>query len=319
MEVKELKFLLKLIGKNNYCGKISELKPNSKTKISETQSICRNLCVRELVACSETITKIKINSVGLALLNLNADDLPVTTDELKILKACSTEAITPGKTKVTPAEKREELITKLVERGLITATATKIEQVRLTERGKKTLLEEYNAKGTGSVLSLDLLDNYVRFLRKNLCSGSFQSQIKVNEEINSRDPASPSAVGTHGIFNPQGNANRARECSTRQPQLKTNRQDSSNGKKPSDEDILQTIIGLDRELGTNNYLPIFHLRNKLQPPLSRKELDDALYRLQLQDKLELSSLVEAVHYTKEQIDAGIPQDVGGSLFFLMVN
>ncbi len=119
MEVKELKFLLKLIGKNNYCGKISELKPNSKTKISETQSICRNLCDRELVACSETVTKIKINSAGLALLNLDADNLPVTTNELKILKACASKVITPGKTKVTPAKKREELITKLVEQGLM--------------------------------------------------------------------------------------------------------------------------------------------------------------------------------------------------------
>jgi hypothetical protein len=277
MEIKELKFLLKLIGQKNYQGKISELKPNSKTKISETEKICRILCDRELVECSETVTKIKINSAGKALLQVDADNLPVTIDELKILKACTTKTITPGKTKVTPIQKREELITKLVKQGLITATATKIEQVRLTERGKKILLEEYNPKGTNSVLSLDLLDNYVRFLRKNLCSGSSQSQITVNREVGSND------------------------------------------KKPTDEDILQTIIELDRELGTNNYLPIFHLRNKLQPPLSRKELDDALYHLQLQDKLELSSLVEAVHYTKEQLDAGIPQDVGGSLFFLMVN
>ncbi len=292
MEVKELKFLLKLVGRENYQGKINELKPNSKTKISETEKICRTLCDRELVACSETITEIKIHSAGKALLQVDADNLPVTADELKILKACATKEITPGKTKVTPAEKREELITSLVERGLITATATKIEQVRLTERGKKTLLEEYNAKGTGLVLSLDLLDNYVRFLRKNLCSGSSQAQITVNEEANSNG---------------------------KQPQVTTNGQNSNNGKKPNDEEILQTIIGLDRELGTNNYLPIFHLRNKLQPPLSRKELDDALYRLQRQDKLELGSLVEAVRYTKEQVEAGIPQDVGGSLFFLMVN
>ena len=292
MEVKELKFLLKLVGKENYQGKISELKPNSKTKVSETEKICRTLCARELVSCSETITKIKIHSAGKALLKVDTDNLAISDDELKILKACASVAITPGKTKVTPAEKREELINKLVERGLITATATKIERVWLTERGKKTLLEEYKPKGTNSVLSLDLLDNYVRFLRKNLCSGSSQSQITVNKEFKNNG---------------------------RQPQLKTNGQDSSNGKKPADEKILRTIIDLDKELGTNNYLPIFYLRNKLQLSLSRKELDEALYRLQRQDKLELSSLVEAVHYTKEQIEAGIPQDVGGSLFFLMVN
>ena len=48
MEVKELKFLLRLVGRENYRGKISELKPNSKTKISETEKICRTLYDREL-------------------------------------------------------------------------------------------------------------------------------------------------------------------------------------------------------------------------------------------------------------------------------
>jgi hypothetical protein len=89
--------------------------------------------------------------------------------------------------------------------------------------------------------------------------------------------------------------------------------------KPSDEEILQLIIDLDKELGTENYLPIFHLREKLQPPLSREELDKALYRLQRQDKLEMSSVVEASLYTSEQLRAGIPQDIGGYLFFLIVN
>ena len=242
MEVKELKFLLKLVGRENYRGKISELKPNSKTKISETEKICRTLCDRELVTCSKTITKIKIHSAGKALLQVDADNLPVNQDELKILKACATKEITPGKTKVTPAQKREELITSLVERGLITATATKIEQVQLTERGKKNLLEEYNAKGTGSVLSLDLLDKYVLFLRKNLRLGLYQSQTQVNQEANSNG---------------------------KKPQVTKNGQDSSNGKKPTDEEILQTIIGLDRQLGANNYLPIFHLRN---PPSARQNV-----------------------------------------------
>ena len=285
MEVKELKFLLKLVGRENYQGKIGELKPNKETKISETEKICRTLCDRELVACSETITKIKIHSAGKALLKVDADNLPITADELKILKACATKVINPSDTRVTPAEKRQELIASLVERGLITATATKIEQVWLTDRGKEALAEEYSAKGS-TTISLNLLNNYLRFLRKYFKSHS----------------ALPSLTSN-------GN----------QPQVKAEQLSNHNGRKPKDREILQTIIDLDNELGTNNYLPIFHLRNKLQPPLSRKELDDALYRLQRQDKLELSSLVEAVHYSKEQIEAGIPQDVGGSLFFLMVN
>jgi hypothetical protein len=87
----------------------------------------------------------------------------------------------------------------------------------------------------------------------------------------------------------------------------------------SDEEILETIKKLDRELGTENYLPIFHLRQKLQPPLLRDDLDQALYRLQKSDKIDFSTLQESSAYTPEQIDAGIPQNIGGQLFFIIVN
>ena len=98
-----------------------------------------------------------------------------------------------------------------------------------------------------------------------------------------------------------------------------NVQNSTTTNKPKDEEILQTIIDLDTKLATDNYLPIFHLRNDLQPPLTREELDKALYRLQNDDKIELSSLAEVTAYSREEINAGIPQQVGGSLFFIIVN
>ncbi len=89
--------------------------------------------------------------------------------------------------------------------------------------------------------------------------------------------------------------------------------------KPDDAGVIEAIVRLDRALGTENYLPIFHLRRKLEPPLSRQELDDSLYRLQRQDKIELSSLQESSRYSPEEIDAGIAQDIGGPLFFIIVN
>ena len=88
MKVIELKFLLKLLGQENYQGKLNQLKPSSGTSISATEGIFRSLCDRELVACSETITKIKSTSAGKALLKLDALDLPIDGDELKIIKAC---------------------------------------------------------------------------------------------------------------------------------------------------------------------------------------------------------------------------------------
>jgi hypothetical protein len=88
--------------------------------------------------------------------------------------------------------------------------------------------------------------------------------------------------------------------------------------KPSDEEIFQTIVNLDRELGTGNYLPIFHLRQKLEPPLSREDLDQALYRLEGNNQIELSALVEASRYSQEQVNSGIKQRSGSPLFFIKV-
>lgn len=96
-------------------------------------------------------------------------------------------------------------------------------------------------------------------------------------------------------------------------------QPATNAKIWTDEEILQLIKELDHELGTENYLPIFYLREKLQPPMSRDEVDQALYRLQRQDKLEMSSLSDITSYSNEQLSAGIPQGIGGSLFFLRTN
>jgi hypothetical protein len=86
----------------------------------------------------------------------------------------------------------------------------------------------------------------------------------------------------------------------------------------SDDKILLTIVELERRLATNNRLPIFHLREKLHPLVSREELDDALYRLQQLDKIELSALqaASACTFTSEQIEAGISHEGGTPLFFV---
>jgi len=72
-----------------------------------------------------------------------------------------------------------------------------------------------------------------------------------------------------------------------------------------------TIRDLDRQLNTE-ITPIFSFAPKLEPAVAEK-LDQALYRLQQNDKIELSSLQHVTAYTPEQID-GIPQDIGGPLF-----
>ena len=275
METIELKFLLKLLGFPDYRAPLSKITPNSKTSTADRERICRKLLTRELVDCSYEVTKLKIAPPGKALLKSDATGLPVTGQELKVLRASEKEKITPGKTGVPTAE-REATIQRLADRGLI-ELETKVKEVWLSERGQEYLRDEYTSKGSGLVLSLDMLNNYLRFLRKSL-----RIQMNVHQE----PPQTPSATAPMS--------------------------------KPTDEHILQTIRDLDQELGTGNYLPLFHLRQKLQPPLSREDLDEALYRLEGNDQIELRALVEASRYSKEQITAGLKQRSGSPLFFIKV-
>lgn len=276
MEIKELKFLLKLLGQPQYRAKITELSPTSGTKASERDKICRDLCDRLLIERTEEIKRLAIAPPGQSLLNLDSTTLPINEQELKVLKSCKEKSITPGETNL-PAASRQQVISSLVERGFIKAIKVDIKDVWLTQQGKDYLAREYTPEGKGNVtLTKVQIGNYVNFLR---------------------DSFSPSPLQI--------------EPSTATPTLFSDQ-------KISDEEILQIIIDLDKKWGTDNYLPIFHLRERLQPPLTRDELDQALYQLQKQGRIELSSLLEGGHYTSEQYDTGIILPGGSRLFFIIV-
>ncbi|MDB9475319.1 transcription factor RcaD [Dolichospermum circinale CS-1225] len=286
METKQLKFLLKLLGCPNYrTGLSSSIFDSFK---SEKNKICRDLGELEYVGYSQEVATVKILPAGQALLKLDSTQLPIDDQELKVLEKInkSSGKIAPSEIKVSglKSDERDVILKTLSERGLIAAEIKmkmRNADVWLTERGIEVLRDEYNPqKGTNPVISLELLGNYLRFLRNNLRVKSEQVSTLVSDNMASHSDIT-------------GNI--------------------------SDEEILETIKKLDRELGTENYLPIFHLRQKLQPPLLRDDLDQALYRLQKSDKIDFSTLQEVSAYTPEQIDAGIPQNIGGQLFFLIVN
>ena len=67
----------------------------------------------------------------------------------------------------------------------------------------------------------------------------------------------------------------------------------------------------------DNYIPIYEYRTALSY-LNRKQQDDALYALQRQDAIELSTLVDPTPYSSEQIKQGIQQMIGGPIFFVML-
>ncbi|AUT02413.1 transcription factor RcaD [Nostoc sp. CENA543] len=282
MDTNELKFLLKLLGFSNYRAGLSA---NAFSSFKGKDKICRALGDRELVDYSREIATVKILSPGQALLKLPPGQLPITDKERKVLeKISSAGKIAPSKITSVKAAERDAIFKTLSERGLIETELQRKKngaEVWLTERGVEFLRDDYTPnKSSNPVISQELLGNYLRFLRKTL-------RVKPETESILSIPTVESSVET--IIN------------------------------ITDEEILQTIEKLDKELGTQNYLPIFHLRQKLQPPLSRDELDQALYRLQKNDLIELSTLLDPTPYTTEQLNSGIPQNIGGSLFFLSVN
>ena len=65
-----------------------------------------------------------------------------------------------------------------------------------------------------------------------------------------------------------------------------------------DNEIYQAIIDLDKKHSEDNYLPIFHLRNRF-PSLTREKLDRILYRLQAAGKIDFSTLASVEAYTTE--------------------
>ena len=282
METKELKFILKLLGCPNYrTGLSSSIFDSFK---SEKNKICRDLGELEYVDYSREIATVKILPPGQALLKLDSAQLPIDDKELKVLEKIgkSSGKIAPSETKVSSlkSDERDAILKTLSERGLIAA------EIKMKRVKAEVWLTERGIEV--------LRDEYNPEGKANIdfnLLGNYVRFLRKNLRFKSEQVSTPDHVESYSDIN--GNI--------------------------SDEEILETIKKLDRELGTENYLPIFHLRQKLQPPLLRDDLDQALYRLQKSDKIDFSTLQEVSAYTPEQIDAGIPQNIGGQLFFLIVN
>jgi hypothetical protein len=268
----ELKFLLILLGCTDYRSPYSARDfVNFKAK----GKLCKDLAEMGWLDYTQAIALAKILPAGEALLKLDPTQLPLDPPALNALNkiAQASGPLKATELKIKKVSTREAILQGLCDRGLIELemqVAVTKASVWLTLKGLQYLHDDYQPKGKLPVLSLDLLSNYLEFVRRPLL---VESEAAISEDV------SIPAV--------------------------------------SDAEILAAIQRLDGELGTENYLPLFHLRGDLS--LDRESLNQALYRLQKADKIELGSLQEVTAYTAEQIDAGIPQTVGGPLFFITMS
>jgi len=343
MDSRELKFVLKLLAAPDYRAAIATIKPNLRTKASERDSLCRVLRDRGLVDCDEQVTRFRLAPAGRALLKLDTQRLPVSEDEILLLQAASLGSAEVKAVALT-GDRLQAAIERAIGRGFIKAEKTMIETVWLTQRGLDYLREEFSPSGTALELSLDHLADYLRFLRK------FQTQAPqaiadratvspaqssprnptLTHDPQTESPASSIAHVSRDQVSgdqdsvspiqspPSSTPNSPRPSAQDSPPELTANLENTTLQAPITGDRLYDLIAqLDRQHNTHNYLPIYYLRDRLQPMMDREVVDRALYALQRADRLELSSLQEAAHYTAEEINAGIPQDIGGPLFFLI--
>ena len=220
------------------------------------------------------------------------ESLPLDLDpkKLAVLKACVKEATPSQISKKILANERQPLLRNMADNGLIRVSKEPINEVWLSAEGKQFLRDKCLPENSWTITAAKL-GYYVKFLRENL------------------EP-SPSPKLPIGQPQPQRPLSQLGQQSSAMP--------IGSQTKPDAQAVLQQINQLDQLMGTDKYLPIYHLREKLQPPLTREELDSRLYELQRSDRIELSSLHDQGDYSDHQVSAGIPQNHGRSLFFISV-
>ncbi|PSN20615.1 hypothetical protein C7271_01170 [filamentous cyanobacterium CCP5] len=275
----ELKFLLRLLEHSpDYRTRISQIKPESKTRSSERDRLCESLCSKGLIEYIDEIKQYQTESAGKTLLKVDTETIPISANELALLKAAESQAATPGQANKVPAGDRQPLLHQLKDRGLIRITKRQIGDVWLTPQGIQYLLNDCAPTSPHARLPFSLVGSYLAFLRRSLNQAASPTP----------NPSDSSAVTTEAT-------------------------------ELTPEAVLEKIRQLDQQLHTDNFLPIFHLREKLQPPLSREELDQMLYELQGEDLIELITLQEVSKYDEAEISAGIPQGTGGVWFYISVS
>ena len=131
----ELKFLRRLLEQGGRSD-IANLSPNEKTPAAKRDRICKKLAAQGLVNYDSDVAKFTISPAGRMLLTLDTTSLPVTPDELTLLRGCR-GSMAPGQlSSKIPMGDRQRLIRNLAERRMLKIRSVTIKEVWLTEIGR---------------------------------------------------------------------------------------------------------------------------------------------------------------------------------------
>ena len=134
-----LKFLLKLGAYKDSRSDISALSPSAKTTATKRDRICKALAAKDLIEYDTEIFRFALTPPGRVLLTLQTTSLPVTPDELKVLRGCKGSMTLEKLGNRVPPGSGQQIVSRLVSRKLLKITQHRITDVRLTQRGKTFL------------------------------------------------------------------------------------------------------------------------------------------------------------------------------------
>ena len=150
LKAAELKFLMKLWGCKDYRGDISLLSPTAKTPAAKRDSpaerrchrISKTLTDKGLVDYDTQIFRFALTPPCRMLLSLQTTSLPVTPDELNLLRGCKGSMTLEKLGNRVPPGSGQQLVRGLVSRKLLKITKYAITEVRLTKKGQHLLRKE---------------------------------------------------------------------------------------------------------------------------------------------------------------------------------
>ena len=131
----ELKFLQRLLERGGRSD-IADIRPNEKTPAAKRDRICKKLAALELIAYDSEVARFTISPAGRVLLALDTTSLPVTPDELYLLRACR-GSMAPGQlSSKIPMSDRDRLIRTLADRKMLKIRSIAIKEVWITAQGR---------------------------------------------------------------------------------------------------------------------------------------------------------------------------------------
>ncbi len=273
---------------------------------------------------------------------ISAGDTPLARDELTLLRACrrnKTRRVRTDKREVTAlGENGESRLQRMEEQGLIKRDS-ELQRFELSDAGKRFLCHEFDPGNMSGTIQISLLTHFARFVRAECLSGRAASPAENTDsttvmgdavpvaatsgadqapETATADPAATDSVAV-APTPPANTADVVGEPVAESPSEGVVSAEVKAANETGDVLDAAEFFAIIRELragqGEDELVPLFRIRERVGKRLDRAATDGLLYQLSKEDKIELVTVQEIGQFSDEQINAAIPQEVGGPYFY----